>query len=162
MRSTSSASVSPMIERQTKPFAQSVHLAHTDDQRTPRSKQEEIEDAVELQQEIDQLLTSLNLEKTALPIETIAEPVINHQEENSLENVARTLYDQRKNQVTNSEKSMVDKKQTPNLIDRLLISRAVQIPKYSSFNPFPSRSFNENVAVNGYKLGLYAPDLSNR
>ncbi|CAF3839650.1 unnamed protein product [Rotaria sp. Silwood1] len=44
-----------------------------------------------------------------------------------------------------------------NLIDHLIKSRSSQIPKYSSFNPFPSRSFNENVAVNGYKLGLYSP-----
>jgi len=49
-----------------------------------------------------------------------------------------------------------------NLIDRLVTSRSVQTPKYSSFNPFPSRSFNENVAVNGYKLGLYSPALTSR
>jgi hypothetical protein len=118
-----------------------------------RSKEEEAEDAAELQQEIDQLLTSLNLEKPS----TIYEEENANEETSQLENVARTLYDCQKTQVTINEK-----KETPNLIDRLLISRSVQIPKYSSFNPFPSRSFNENVAVNGYKLGLYAPDATNR
>lgn len=49
-----------------------------------------------------------------------------------------------------------------NLIDHLVKSRSSQIPKYSSFNPFPSRSFNENVAVNGYKLGLYSPVVTSR
>ncbi|CAF1603916.1 unnamed protein product [Rotaria sp. Silwood1] len=49
-----------------------------------------------------------------------------------------------------------------NLIDHLIKSRSSQIPKYSSFNPFPSRSFNENVAVNGYKLGLYSPVVTSR
>ncbi|CAF4951622.1 unnamed protein product, partial [Rotaria magnacalcarata] len=73
-----------------------------------------------------------------------------------LKTVAETLYNYEKCQVTKNEK-----KESPNLIDRLLTSRSVQIPTYSSFNPFPSRSFNENVAVNGYKLGLYAPDPSN-
>jgi len=116
-----------------------------------RTKEEEAEEAAELQQEIDQLLTSLNLEK----------PINDHQqskieEKIQFENVSRTLYDYEKTQVTTNEK-----KETPNLIDRLLTSRSVQIPKYSSFNPFPSRSFNENVAVNGYKLGLYAPDPTN-
>ncbi|CAF2751347.1 unnamed protein product [Rotaria sp. Silwood2] len=48
------------------------------------------------------------------------------------------------------------------LIDHLIKSRSSQIPKYSSFNPFPSRSFNENVAVNGYKLGLYSPIVTSR
>ncbi len=118
-----------------------------------RSKEEEAEEAAELQQEIDKLLTSLNLEK---PITTKSEQQQTTEEKVQLENVARTLYDYEKTQVKTNET-----KETPNLIDRLLISRSVQIPKYSSFNPFPSRSFNENVAVNGYKLGLYAPDPTN-
>jgi hypothetical protein len=87
---------------------------------------------------------------------TISKQQTTTEETVQLENVARTVYDYEKNQVTKNEK-----KETPNLIDRLLTSRSVQIPKYSSFNPFPSRSFNENVAVNGYKLGLYAPDPTN-
>jgi hypothetical protein len=124
-----------------------------------RSKEEEAEEAAELQQEIDQLLTSLNLEKplSSPPPTTKSEQVISTDEPTQLDHVARTLYNYEKSQVT-----INDKKETPNLIDRLLTSRSVQIPKYSSFNPFPSRSFNENVAVNGYKLGLYAPDSTNR
>ncbi|CAF1132431.1 unnamed protein product [Adineta ricciae] len=54
------------------------------------------------------------------------------------------------------------KTSSDNSIDRFLISRSAQTPKYSSFNPFPSRSFNENVAVNGYKLGLYSPVVTSR
>jgi len=115
-----------------------------------RTKEEEAEEAAELQQEIDQLLTSLNLEKPITDQQNKIEEKLQY------ENVSRTLYDYEKTQVTTNEK-----KETPNLIDRLLTSRSVQIPKYSSFNPFPSRSFNENVAVNGYKLGLYAPDPTN-
>jgi hypothetical protein len=123
-----------------------------------RSKEEEAEEAAELQQEIDQLLTSLNLQKpTPPPSPTIIEQPTTTDETVQLETVARTLYDYEKKQVTT-----IEKKETPNLIDRFLTSHSVQIPKYSSFNPFPSRSFNENVAVNGYKLGLYAPDSSNR
>ncbi|CAF0754939.1 unnamed protein product [Adineta ricciae] len=133
-----------------------------------RSTEEEAAEAAELREEIDQLLTSLNLEKPSVPLPSI-EPTEQLQEQQSqqqqmtieenvhLETVARTLYDLEKTQVTTKEK-----KESPNLIERLLTSRSVQIPKYSSFNPFPSRSFNENVAVNGYKLGLYAPDPSNR
>jgi hypothetical protein len=56
----------------------------------------------------------------------------------------------------------IKERSSDNLIDRLVTSRSVQTPKYSSFNPFPSRSFNENVAVNGYKLGLYSPALKSR
>ena len=133
-----------------------------------RSKEEEAEEAAELQQEIDQLLTSLNLEKTPPPPATVATAAsaVAEQENvtdqsDQLENVARTLYDYQKPQMAITEKTP-EKKESPNLIDRLLTSRSVQIPKYSSFNPFPSRSFNGNVAVNGYKLGLYAPDSSTR
>ena len=124
-----------------------------------RSKEEEAEEAAELQQEIDQLLTSLNLEKPSSPPLSTTKPeqIVSTDEPIPLDHVARTLYNYEKSQVT-----INDKKETPNLIDRLLTSRSVQVPKYSSFNPFPSRSFNENVAVNGYKLGLYAPDATNR
>lgn len=79
------------------------------------------EETEELQQEIEQLLTCLNLEKP-----------------------------------TDQPKQVP----TDHFINRLVTSRSAQIPKYSSFNPFPSRSFNENVAVNGYKLGLYSPVLT--
>lgn len=48
------------------------------------------------------------------------------------------------------------------LLTHLVTSRSHQIPRYSSFNPFPSRSFNENVAMNGYRLGLYSPVLTSR
>ncbi|CAF4309025.1 unnamed protein product [Rotaria sp. Silwood2] len=129
-------------------------------EKVQRSKEQEAEEAAELQQELDQLLTSLNLEKPTSP----SSSKISDEKEKSttnetiqLKNVAQTLYNYEKIQVTTN-----DKKQSPNIIDRLLTSRSVQIPKYSSFNPFPSRSFNENVAVNGYKLGLYAPDSANR
>ncbi len=76
----------------------------------------------DLHNEIEQLLTCLNLEKS------------------------------------NEEKSS----STDDYLNRILTSRSSQIPKYSSFNPFPSRSFNENVAVNGYRLGLYSPVLTDR
>jgi hypothetical protein len=88
------------------------------------STKEETED---LQKEIEQLLTCLNLEKSA-------------------------SISANESRETKSE----------NLIHHLVTSRSGQIPKYSSFNPFPSRSFNENVAVNGYKLGLYSPVLTSR
>lgn len=48
------------------------------------------------------------------------------------------------------------------LLTHLVTSRSHEIPRYSSFNPFPSRSFNENVAMNGYRLGLYSPVLTSR
>ncbi|UJR22035.1 hypothetical protein I4U23_025103 [Adineta vaga] len=54
------------------------------------------------------------------------------------------------------------KSSSDDYINRLITSRSAQIPKYSSFNPFPSRSFNENVAVNGYRLGLYSPVVTSR
>lgn len=62
----------------------------------------------------------------------------------------------------NLEKSSEQPKQIPpdHFLNRFITSQSTQIPKYSSFNPFPSRSFNENVAVNGYKLGLYSPVLT--
>jgi hypothetical protein len=85
------------------------------------------EDAEDLQKEIEQLLTCLNLEKPAEISENIQK-----------------------------------KTSSDNYIDRLVTSRTVKTPKYSSFNPFPSRSFNENVAVNGYKLGLYSPVVTSR
>jgi hypothetical protein len=152
--STSAARV-PMHEPPTKVIIRSVIPESIPPEKIQRSKEEEAEEAAELQQEIDQLLTSLNLEK---PSSTkTSEQLISIEEPIQLGHVARTLYDYEKTQVTINEK-----KETPNLIDRLLTSRSVQIPKYSSFNPFPSRSFNENVAVNGYKLGLYAPDSTNR
>ena len=125
-----------------------------------RSKEEEAEEAAELQQEIDQLLTSLNLEKppsTATAVESPAE-----EQTSQLETVVRTLYDIQKPQMAIVDSTPTERRDSSTLIDRLLTSRAVQIPKYSSFNPFPSRSFNENVAVNGYKLGLYAPDPATR
>lgn len=81
------------------------------------------EETEELQKEIEQLLTCLNIEKPA---------------------------------VSSTESS------SKSFIDRVVKSRASEIPKYSSFNPFPSRSFNENVAVNGYKLGLYSPVVTSR
>ncbi|CAF0874824.1 unnamed protein product [Rotaria sordida] len=64
----------------------------------------------------------------------------------------------------NFEKPTISQNETSskNLIDHLVKSRSSQIPKYSSFNPFPSRSFNENVAMNGYKLGLYSPVVTSR
>ncbi len=152
--STSAARV-PVHEPPTKVVIRSVIPESIPPEKIQRSKEEEAEEAAELQQEIDQLLTSLNLEK---PSSTkTSEQLISIEEPIQLGHVARTLYDYEKTQVTINEK-----KETPNLIDRLLTSRSVQIPKYSSFNPFPSRSFNENVAVNGYKLGLYAPDSTNR
>ena len=62
-----------------------------------------------------------------------------------------------------STPSMVKSSQSDeNIIDRLINKKCVQTPRYTSFNPFPSRSFNENVAVNGYKLGLYSPVLTTR
>ncbi len=145
-----------MHEPPTKVIIRSVIPESIPPEKIQRSKEEEAEEAAELQQEIDQLLTSLNLEKP-IPATVTSEQQTTIQETVQLENVARTLYDYEKIQVTKNEKS-----ESPNLIDRLLTSRSVQIPKYSSFNPFPSRSFNENVAVNGYKLGLYAPDPTNR
>ena len=77
----------------------------------------------DIQEEIEQLLTCLNLEK----------PRISQ-----------------------------DKQFSTNSIDRFVKLRSTQTPKYSSFNPFPSRSFNENVAANGYKFGLYSPIVTNR
>ncbi len=152
--STSAARV-PVHEPPTKVIIRPVIPESIPPEKIQRSKEEEAEEAAELQQEIDQLLTSLNLEK---PLSTkTSEQLISIEEPVQLGHVARTLYDYEKTQVKTNEK-----KETPNLIDRLLISRSVQIPKYSSFNPFPSRSFNENVAVNGYKLGLYSPDLTSR
>jgi len=153
--SSTSAARAPVHEPPTKVIIRSVIPESIPPEKIQRSKEEEAEEAAELQQEIDQLLTSLNLEK---PSSTkTSEQLISIEEPVQLGHVARTLYDYEKTQVTINEK-----KETPNLIDRLLTSRSVQIPKYSSFNPFPSRSFNENVAVNGYKLGLYAPDSTNR
>lgn len=158
--SMKSSSTVPVPDQQSKVIRPSITESIPED-KISHSKQEEIEDAAELQHEIDQLLTSLNLEKpipsTVIPESSPQQTEI--EETVQLENVARTLYDYEKIQVTTA---INDKKETPNLIDRILISRSVQIPKYSSFNPFPSRSFNENVAVNGYKLGLYAPDPANR
>ncbi|CAF1929861.1 unnamed protein product [Rotaria magnacalcarata] len=84
------------------------------------SSKEETED---IQQEFEQLLTCLKLEKPSIP----------------------------QNETTSNT-----------LIDQLVKSRSSQAPKYSSFNPFPSRSFNENVAANGYKLGLYSPVVTSR
>lgn len=83
-------------------------------------------DAENLDKEIDQLITCLNLDKS-------------HVAEAKSSGTTTDAY-----------------------IHRLITTRSNQIPKYSSFNPFPSRSFNENVAVNGYKLGLYSPVLSTR
>jgi len=156
MKSSSSTSSSPppvsIHDRQSK-IIQSTITESIPREKSQRSKEEEAEEAAELQQEINQLLTSLNLEK---PTST-SEQLVSTEETVQLENVARTVYNYEKPQATKTEK-----KETPNLIDRILTSNSVQIPKYSSFNPFPSRSFNENVAVNGYKLGLYAPDPTNR
>ncbi|CAF0804238.1 unnamed protein product [Adineta steineri] len=59
-------------------------------------------------------------------------------------------------------KTIQKKPSSDNYIDRLVTSRSVQMPKYSSFNPFPSRSYNENVAMNGYRLGLYSPIVTSR
>ncbi len=156
MKSSSTSSI-PINDRQVKVIRAPI-IEPIPQEKLQRTKEEEAEEAAELQQEIDQLLTSLNLEKpTPPPSPTILEHQTITEEKVQLENVARTLYDYEKKQVTTNEK-----KETPNLIDRFLTSHSVQIPKYSSFNPFPSRSFNENVAVNGYKLGLYAPDPTNR
>lgn len=138
------------------------------EEKATRSKEQEAEEAAELQQELDQLLTSLNLEKpppppplsSSSPSSKISEEKVDQSpidETIQLKNVAQTLYNYEKSQVATNEK-----KESPNIIDRLLTSRSMKIPKYSSFNPFPSRSFNENVAVNGYKLGLYAPDSTTR
>ena len=130
-------------------------------EKVTRSKAEEAEEAAELQLEIDQLLTSLNLEKPSpLTMPAPEQPVLSDKPVH-LENVARTLYDYQKTHITAPEKTPETVTEPANVVDRLLTSRLVQMPKYSSFNPFPSRSFNENVAVNGYKLGLYAPDPSN-
>jgi len=156
MKSSSSPSTVPVPDRQSIVIRPSPVAEPIPPSKITRSKEEEAEEAAELQQEIDQLLTSLNLEKP-IPATVTSEQQTTIEETVQLENVARTLYDYEKIQVTKNEKS-----ESPNLIDRLLTSRSVQIPKYSSFNPFPSRSFNENVAVNGYKLGLYAPDPTNR
>ena len=60
----------------------------------------------------------------------------------------------------NQASPTVNDPSTKNIIDRLVTSRRVKTVTYSSFNPFPSRSFNESVAVNGYKLGLYSPSLA--
>jgi hypothetical protein len=82
------------------------------------------EETEDLHNEIEQLLTCLNVEKPSEP--KAPSPTVDH------------------------------------YLNRLLTSRSSQIPKYSSFNPFPSRSFNESVAVNGYRLGLYSPVLTGR
>ncbi|CAF4922767.1 unnamed protein product, partial [Rotaria sp. Silwood1] len=163
MKSSSSSLSSsiPIQDRQPK-VLQTIQTESIPQEKIQRSKEQEAEEAAELQQELDQLLTSLNLEK---PISSSSlSKIISDEKEKSttddttqLKNVAQTLYNYEKTQVTTNEK-----KESSNIIDRLLTSRSVQIPKYSSFNPFPSRSFNENVAVNGYKLGLYAPDPTNR
>lgn len=153
MKSSSTSSPSIPIHESPVKIIRPISPLPTPPERSQRSKEEEAEEAAELQQEIDQLLTSLNLEK---PTRT-SEPAVPSTEITELEVVARTVYDYEKSQVNTNAK-----KETPNLIDRILTTRAVQIPKYSSFNPFPSRSFNENVAMNGYRLGLYAPDSTNR
>lgn len=171
MKSPSASSV-PIVERTSKPI-RSMVLQPIPPEKAVRSKQEEAEEAAELQQEIDQLLTSLNLEKPPLtPSSSSASTIIEQAEESTgqIETVVRTLYDIQRPQLTVNESqrtttkaaTTMDKKEPSNLIDRLLTTGSVEIPKYSSFNPFPSRSFNENVAVNGYKLGLYAPDPSTR
>jgi hypothetical protein len=157
--SSTSSARTPVHEPPPKVIIRPVIPQPIPPEKIQRSKEEEAEEAAELQQEIDQLLTSLNLEKplSPPPPTTTSAQLISTDEPNQIGHAARTLYDYEKTQVIINEK-----KETPNLIDRLLTSRSVQIPKYSSFNPFPSRSFNENVAVNGYKLGLYAPDSTNR
>ncbi|CAF1082876.1 unnamed protein product [Rotaria sordida] len=161
----SSSSSIPIPDRQPK-VLQTIQTESIPQEKVQRSKEQEAEEAAELQQELDQLLTSLNLEKPTTSSSSSSLSLlskISDEKEKStihetiqLKNVAQTLYNYEKVQVTTNEK-----KESPNLIDRLLTSRSVQIPKYSSFNPFPSRSFNENVAVNGYKLGLYAPNPTN-
>lgn len=156
MKSSSTSSPSIPIHESPAKAVRPITPPPNPTEQSQRSKEEEAEEAAELQQEIDQLLTSLNLEKPPAPART-SEQTISTTETVELGNVARTVYDLEKPQVNTNEK-----KETPNLIDRILTSRSVQIPKYSSFNPFPSRSFNENVAMNGYKLGLYAPDSTNR
>lgn len=156
MKSSSTSSPSIPIHESPVTTIRPISPLPSPPKQSQRSAEEEAEEAAELQQEIDQLLTSLNLEKPSEPIKT-PEQSMSNTETIQLGNVARTVYDLEKTQVNTNEK-----KETPNLIDRILTSRSVQIPKYSSFNPFPSRSFNENVAMNGYKLGLYAPDSTNR
>ena len=156
MKSSSTSSPSIPIHEPPAKVIRPISPLSSPPEQSQRSKEEEAEEAAELQQEIDQLLTSLNLEKSPTPTGT-SEQTVSTTETVELGNVARTVYDLEKSQVNTNEK-----KETPNLIDRILTSRSVQIPKYSSFNPFPSRSFNENVAMNGYKLGLYAPDSTNR
>ncbi|CAF3320973.1 unnamed protein product [Rotaria socialis] len=158
--SIKSPSTPPVQDRQQTHVLRPVVSEPVPQKKIQRSKEQEAEEAAELQQELDQLLTSLNLEKpTSVSLSNITEEQDKSptNETVQLKTVAETLYNYEKCQVTKNEK-----KESPNLIDRLLTLRSVQMPKYSSFNPFPSRSFNENVAVNGYKLGLYAPDPSNR
>jgi len=152
---TPSSSCSSAQDRQPKLVRPST-IERIPTETSSRSKEQEAEDAAELQQEIDQLLTSLNLEKPVAQSPPI-EQTLSSEQTAQLTNVARTLFDYGKTEATT-----VEKKPAPNLIDRIVTSRSSQIPKYSSFNPFPSRSFNENVAMNGYKLGLYAPDPTTR
>ena len=153
----SSSSSVPVNDRQPK----IIPSESIPQQNTQRSKEQEAEEATELKQELDQLLTSLTLEK---PLSSSSLPNISEEQEKSatddkiqLTNVVKTLYNYDKSHLTST-----DKKESSNLIDHVLTSRSVQISKYSSFNPFPSRSFNENVAINGCKLGLYAPNPANR
>lgn len=148
MRSTSSAEDRPCK------LVKTVSTETMKPIETPISKDDE---SNELEEEIEELLARLNLEKS----ETRKESPMVVEQTNRLENVAKTVYDYQKVQVTNDDRPR-EKKESPNLLERILVSRSAQIPKYSSFNPFPSRSFNENVAMNGVKLGLYAPDSSNR
>ena len=165
MKSSSTSSPNtPTFDRTAKPI-RSMVIEPVPKEKVVRSKEEEAEDAAELQQEIDQLLTSLNLEKPPLTATSPSSAVVESPPEektSQLETVVRTLYDIQKPQMTIVDTTSTERRDSSSLIDRLLTARAVQIPKYSSFNPFPSRSFNENVAVNGYKLGLYAPDPSTR
>ncbi|CAF1157087.1 unnamed protein product [Didymodactylos carnosus] len=138
------------------------------------SEDDTVEEDVDIQIEIEQLLTSLNLERpviqksvpkitTKQPIDDENSSTTDNETENRLENIARTLYDYQKTQnlsETDSDSKnsniFASKQRNGSIMGRLLTTNP-NGPRYSSFNPFPSRSFNENVAMNGYKLGLYAP-----
>ncbi|CAF0839672.1 unnamed protein product [Didymodactylos carnosus] len=135
------------------------------------TKEEVAEDEADIQIEIEQLMTSLNLEK---PIIGKSETIIatkqgindeNNATDNELksrpESIAFTLYDSGTIQTSLKSNNKNPNIYTTKKCNGPKIAHLQKMnrigPRYTSFNPFPSRSFNENVAMNGSKLGLYAP-----
>ncbi|CAF3971921.1 unnamed protein product, partial [Adineta steineri] len=121
LKSTSSSTAPVQDHRQSK-VIQPITTEIIPQPTSSRSKEQEAAEAAELQDEIDQLLISLNLEKpipTPTPISSIniteqqQQQQIIIEENVQLETVARTLYNYEKSQVTTNEK-----KETPNFIDR--------------------------------------------